>query len=82
MKIRFHTFALGDVDDIDIYAAEPISQWLSSEKGRWANKHARDLTYLYGPDPGTFGYKVVIEGHVDDGPLLTEYLLRWGKTES
>ena len=82
MKILFHTFAIGDVDDVDIYAAQPISQWLESEKGRWANKNARDLTYLYGPDPSTFGHKVVIEGYIDDGPLLTEYLLRWGKKES
>lgn len=82
MKIRFHTFGVSDVDDVDVYAAQPIWQWQQTDQGRWASSNARDLTYLYGPDPSTFGYKVVIEGHIDEGPLLTEYLLRWGKTES
>lgn len=82
MKIRFHTFSVSDVDDIDIYAAYPISQWLSSDKGRWVRSHAQELTYHYIPDPNTLGYLVAIDGVVEDGPLLTEYFIRWPKTES
>ena len=37
-----HTFALSDVDDPDIYAAEPIWEWQQSEAGKWVMKNAYD----------------------------------------
>jgi uncharacterized protein YvpB len=37
-----HTFILGDVDDPDIYAAEPIWKWQQSEAGQWVMKNSYD----------------------------------------
>lgn len=77
MVVTFHSFVMGDVDDVDIYVAQPIWEWQQTEQGRWVMKHARDLVYHTVPDPHTFGYRVTITGKMDPGPRLTEYLLKW-----
>lgn len=69
---------MGDVDDVDIYVAKPIYEWQQTEHGRWVMEHAQDLRYNTGADPNTFGYRITIVGEIDEGPLVTEYLLRWG----
>lgn len=35
-----HKFTVGDVDDPDIYAAEPIFEWQNSEAGKWMMEHS------------------------------------------
>lgn len=77
MQITFHTFTMGDVEDVDIFVAEPIYQWQQTEKGRWAMTNAQDLRYYTSADLNTFGYQVTIRGDIDEGPLLTEYLLKY-----
>jgi hypothetical protein len=79
MLITFHEFSMGDVDDVDIYVAEPIYQWQHTEQGRWVMAHAQDLTYHTSADPDTFGYRVSIRGRINKGPELTAYLLKYGK---
>jgi len=76
MRVIFHSFNLGDVD-VDVYSADLIYQWQQTEQGQWAMKHARDIRYHTGPDLSFYGYVVQIQGIIDEGPLLTEYLLRW-----
>lgn len=78
MIIEFHSFSMGDVDDVDIYVAQPIYEWQQTDYGRWVTKHAQDLKCYTSADPNTFGYRISIRGRIDDGPLLTEYYLRWG----
>ena len=73
---------MGDVDDVDIYVAQPIYEWQQTEQGKWAMQHAQNLTYHTAPDLHTFGYRVTITGDIDPGPQLTEYLLKWPKKES
>ena len=68
---------MGDVDDVDIYAAQPIYEWQQTEQGQWVMKHAHDLTYHVLADHDTWGHRVVIRGTLNDGPLVTEYFLRW-----
>lgn len=68
---------MADVDDVEIYVAEPIWKWQQTEQGQWVMAHAQDLKYYTSSDPATFGYQVTIRGELDSGPLLTEYLLRW-----
>jgi len=40
LDVLVHTFRLGDVEDPDIYVAEPIWQWQQTEAGQWVMKHA------------------------------------------
>lgn len=81
MKVTFHSFSMGDVDDVDIYAAQPIYEWQQTEQGRWVMEHARDLKYYTSADPTSFGYRITIRGEIA-GPAATEYFLRWNNIES
>jgi len=35
-----HRFTVSDVDDPELYAAEPLAEWQSSEQGQWVMSHA------------------------------------------
>jgi hypothetical protein len=77
-ELEVHTFQMGDVDDPDLYAAEPLWQWQQSEFGQWVMKNAADTpTWHRMADPTSFGYRYVITAKFM-GPALTEMLLRKG----
>lgn len=40
-KVCVHTIRVSDVEDPDLFAAEPLDEWIKSEKGRWIMKHSR-----------------------------------------
>lgn len=75
-RLALHTFRMGDVDDVEIYVAQPIYEWQQTPAGKWCMEHATNLHYLTGFDPDYFGYKITITGDLED-QLATEYLLRW-----
>jgi len=66
-----------DVDDVDIYASQPIYEWQQTEHGKWVMENAHDLTYHTRPDEAMWGYRVVIRGEISDPRKVTEYYLRW-----
>lgn len=77
--IIVHEFAMGDVDDPDLYAAEPLWKWQQSEIGQWVMKHAVETPSWYRiPDTLQYGYKFQIRAKLA-GSALTEWLLRYGK---
>ena len=78
-KIVVHSFSVGDAEDPDLYAAEPILDWEKGEAGMFVMKHAvgqpvwlRDLDYY------NFGYRYAIVAELP-GPRATEYYLKWGQ---
>lgn len=71
-----HTFTMGDVEDPDLYAAQPLMEWQNSEFGQWVMKNACDVPIWHRhPDPISYGYKYAITAKFM-GPALTEMLLR------
>ncbi len=70
---------MGDVDDVDIYVAQPIYEWQQTEQGKWVMQHAQNLTYHTAPDLHTFGHRITICGEIEESVQLTEYLLKYGK---
>jgi hypothetical protein len=77
-KIVVHSFSVGDAEDPDIYAAQPLWDWQESEKGKWVMEHSiqppvwrRDLDFV------TYGYRYAIVAELP-GPRATEYYLKWG----
>jgi hypothetical protein len=77
--VTVHEFQMGDVDDPDLYAAEPLMAWEKSELGQWIMKNAADTpTWHRQADPTSFGYKYIIRAKLM-GPTLTEWLLRNSK---
>lgn len=75
-RIIFHTFTMGDVEDPEIYIAQPIYEFQQTPKGKWMMENGQDLQYRYSMDYDSYGYKVVLYGELDD-KLATEYYLRW-----
>lgn len=43
--IVVHEFAMGDVEDPDLYAAQPISEWQDSAAGQFVMSHAVEKPY-------------------------------------
>ena len=78
-EIIVHQFSMGDVEDPDLYAAQPLHEWEHSEAGQWVMKNAADTpTWYRMADPMSYGYKYQIRAKLM-GPALTEWLLRYGK---
>ena len=73
-----HEFTMGDVDDPDLYAAQPLWEWQQTEKGQWVMTHAIETPSWYRiPDNLQYGYRYQIRAKLT-GPRLTEYMLRHG----
>ncbi len=74
-----HEFSMGDVEDPDLYAAEPLLEWEQSDIGQWVMKNAADVpTWHRMADMASYGYRYQIRARFF-GPALTEYLLRKSK---
>jgi len=78
-EVVVHEFSMGDVEDPDLYAAQPLYDWEKSDIGQWVMKNAADTpTWYRMADPISYGYKYQIRAKLM-GPSLTEWLLRYGK---
>lgn len=74
--IVVHEFTLGDVDDPDLYAADPLWKWQNSELGKWVMENAVETPAWYRiPDTMQYGYKYQVRAKLA-GARLTEFLLR------
>ena len=72
-----HTFTLGDVDDPDIYAAEPMFDWERSEAGQWIMAHAVEQPVWHRTvDPVMYGYKYKIKARLK-AVDYTFWTLKW-----
>ena len=67
---------MGDVDDIEVYAAHPIYEWLQTDKGKWVNERCKDLSWYTVPDERHWGWTVILRGSITD-KHATEYYLKW-----
>ena len=75
-EIVVHEFTMGDVDDPDLYAAQPLWEWQQSEQGQWITENSVETPSWYRiPDTLQYGYKYQVRAKLS-GPRLTEYLLR------
>ena len=60
-NIVVHEFAMGDVEDPDLYAAQPLSDWQDSEAGRFVMEHAVEKPYwIRQVDYNSYGHRYVI----------------------
>jgi hypothetical protein len=59
--VAVYSFSMGDVEDPDLYAAQPIMAWQDSEAGQWVMEHAVEKPFWHRQtDPYTFGYRYYI----------------------
>jgi hypothetical protein len=75
--VTVHRFTMGDVEDPDLYAAEPLLAWQRSEKGAWVMAHAVESPVWYRMvDHTSFGYTFVVRARLKDVDY-TFYQLKW-----
>ncbi len=78
-KIVVHTFSVSDVEDPDLYAAQPLYDWEHSEAGKFVMKNAiGQPTWHRTPDILTMGNKYAIIAELEK-KKLSEYYLKFGK---
>lgn len=76
MRINVHEFNLGDVEDPEIYAAQPIYEWQETEQGMWVMAHSV-------PEPSwhigfnLHGYQVMIVANLQEQDA-TFFQLKYG----
>ncbi len=65
--ILFKELYMGDCEDPELYAAEPIWQWQQSEQGQWVMEHALTQPhYRIVPSMETYGFRVEIFGTLSE----------------
>jgi hypothetical protein len=78
MKIKVHEFLMSDVDDFEIYVAEPLYKWEKSDQGQWVMANAVGTpSWHSGWDPNTFSTRVFIVADLMEKDL-TYFNLKWG----
>ena len=78
-KVVLHTFTIGDVEEPYLYAAGPIYEWKNTEKGQWCMSNCEGEVVMHTQmDHFTFGYKVLLQGELND-KNLTYFRLKWGQ---
>jgi hypothetical protein len=76
-----HRFRMGDVEDPDIYAAEPLYNWQQSEIGQWVMEKAVDTPEWHRHvDHTTYGYQYAIVAKLKDVDY-TFWVLKWGSVD-
>jgi hypothetical protein len=78
-KVVVHRFRIGDVDDPEIYAAQPIWEWQQSDAGKFVMEHAIEApVWLKDIDHQTYGYRYAIVAELEK-KKLAEFYLRFDK---
>ena len=81
-KVVVHRFQLSDVDDPDLYAAEPIYKWEQSDPGKFVMKNAVDKpVWRRHLNHSFYGYEYAIVVELEMSKL-SEFYLKWGQDGS
>jgi hypothetical protein len=77
--VKVHEFTMGDVEDPDLYAAEPLYEWQQSEQGQWIMEHAVETPFWHRQmDVYQYGYKYCIIARLLEQDQ-TYWALKWQK---
>jgi hypothetical protein len=77
-KVIVHRFMMGDVEDPDLYAAEPLLDWQHSEMGKWVmEKSVETPVWHRQHDQFNYGYQFAVEAFLK-GADYSFWVLKWG----
>jgi hypothetical protein len=80
-KVVVHRFRLSDVDDPDIYAAQPIWEWQQTDAGKFIIENSvTEPAYHQYTDATHMGYSYAITAELEK-KKLAEFYLRWGRVD-
>jgi hypothetical protein len=67
IKTLLHEFRMGDVEDPELYAAQPLWEWQKTEAGTWCMEHcAEPPTFYVNVDPHNYGYRITVVGELEE----------------
>lgn len=73
------SFQMGDVDDLEIYIAQPIWEWKQTDQGKFViDNTVKQCVIERHIDHFSFGYKIQVRAFLEK-KKLAEYYLRWGQ---
>ena len=77
-KTVVHKFLMGDVEDPDLYAAEPLLEWQHSEMGKFVMSKAIETPEWHRhADHTTYGYQYAVVAKLKEKDY-TFWVLKWG----
>jgi len=78
--VAVHSFTMGDVEDPDLYAAQPIHEWQQSEQGQWIMKNSVETPFWHRcVDPTGYGHEYYIIARLKEQDQ-TYWALKWQKS--
>jgi len=78
--VQVHKFTMGDVEDPDLYAAQPLHDWQESEAGRWVIAHAVETPFWHRVvDPYNYGWTYYVVARLREQDQ-TYWALKWQKS--
>lgn len=78
--VKVHEFSMGDVEDPDLYAAQPLYEWQESDAGKWVMEHAVEKPFWHRTvDPYSYGHKYYIIARLKEQDQ-TYWTLKWKKS--
>jgi hypothetical protein len=76
--VMVHSFPMGDVEDPDLYAGQPLFEWQGSESGKWVMAHAADEPYwVRRADSYNYGFRFYIFARLSEADQVY-WQLKWG----
>jgi len=73
-----HSIRMGDVEDPDVFVAQPMHEWMESDAGKFVMEHAVDKLYWYRTnDIASYGHRYDIVARLSE-QNETFWTLKWG----
>ena len=77
-KVIVHRFQMGDVEDPDLYAAQPLLDWQNSEMGKFVMEKSVETPIWHRQhDQFNYGYQFAVEAFLK-GADYSFWVLKWG----
>lgn len=77
IKTILYQFNMSDVEDPEIYAAQPIWEWQKTDYGQWCMEHCVETpSFIIGPSAYDYQYRCTVYGQLTE-ENYTFHQLRW-----
>ena len=77
IEVKVHEIRMGDVEDPDLFVAEPIWKWQQTEKGKYIMENSKpEPMWVRIADPSSYGYLYYIKAYLTP-KQLTYYRLKY-----
>lgn len=82
-QVVVHKFHVANVEDPDIYAADPLLKWQESEAGKWVMEHAveQPVWHRHSHSHLLWGYNYIITARLT-AKDYTFWTLKWGSQQT